>query len=262
MPAGLPSELETMLSAAENGTLRIEIAAQAAAVRDLIEKLAQLHSADSLKQLARAMAPATDAAHPQSTEAIMKALAERADRAAENAAVPPPMRDALENLADDLSQVVHAERAASGDPRDATPALSPQDPAGSQTNASAKAGDMLIQAVRDADSGGGAAVLMIADPNASGSDPGSGLGGSDADRQQGRMTDIAPALRRETVEASANSDGSDALTNVRRKSERSAATVSFTHSATRRFVEGPASAPPPVPETRRAAIQSYFVREQ
>jgi len=263
LPVGLPKDLEALLTAVERGTLGTEIPANAAALRDLIDTLAQLHGADSLKQLARAMAPATDAAHPQSTDAIMKALAERAQRAAESAAVPPPMRDALENLADDLSQVAQTERAANRDPRDATSAQMPQNGDAVQTNASAKAEELSIQLVRDTDARGGPAILMVTDPNASGTDPGTGLGGgSGVDAQQGRMADIAPALRRETVEASANSEGSDALTDLRRKSERGHAAVSFTRSATRAFDQGSAAAPPPVPEARRAAIQSYFVRKQ
>jgi hypothetical protein len=263
VPVDLPKDLEALLSAAENGTLRVETAAEAAALGDLIDRLKQLHGADSLKQLARAMTSDADAAHQKSTEAIMKALAERAERAADNLAVPPPMRDALETLADDLSQLAQAERAANRDPRDATPALTPQDGSAVQTNGSAKQDEMSIQAVRDADSGGGAAVLMVANPNANGSDPGSGLGGgSGAEAQQGRMADIAQALRRETVEANANSEGSDTLTDRRRKSERGQASVSFTRSATRTFDTGRTSAPPAVPEARRAAIQTYFVRKQ
>jgi hypothetical protein len=263
LPAGLPKDLEALLSAAEQGTLGREIVANAAALRDLIDKLAQLHGARSLRQLARAMAPDMDAAHWESNEAVMKALAERVQRAAENAAVPPPMRDALENLAGDLSQVAKTERAANHNPRDAPPAQAPQDVDAVQTNASAKTEEMSIQQVRDADAGGGAAILVVAHPNATGTDPGTGLGGgSGVDAQQGRMADVAPALRREIVEASANSEGSDALTDRRRKSERGQATVSFTRSATPAFEQGPAAVPPPVPEARRAAIQSYFVRKQ
>jgi hypothetical protein len=242
--------------------LRVETAADAAALRALIDTLAQLHGADSLKQLARAMAPGSNAAAPQSAEALLKALAERAERAAGNVALPPPVRDALDTLADDLSQAAQAERVANRDPRDATPARSPQEGDAVQTNASAKAEEMSIQAVRDADAGGGAAVLMVADPDAGGTDPGTGLGGgSGAEARQGRMADLAQALRRETVEASANSEGADALTDLRRKSERGQAGVAFTRSAARAFDSSRRSAPPAVPEARRAAVQTYFVRK-
>jgi hypothetical protein len=263
LPVGLPKDLDALLSAAENGTLRIESPEQAAALRSLLDKLAQLHGAESLKQLARAMARPTDPKHKPSLEAVMKSLAERAQRAAENAAVPPAMRDALDNLADDLSQAARDERAANGRPRDPTEAQAPQDANAAQPNSAAKADEMSIQAVRDADAGGAAAVLMVADPNGSGSDPGTGLGGgSGAQAQQGRMADIAQALRRETVEASANSEGADSSSDLRRKSERGQASVSFTRSAPHTFDTSRASRPPTVPETRRAAIQSYFVRKQ
>jgi len=261
VPVGLPKELDALLASIESGTLRVESPAQAAALRDLLAKLAQLHGAD-LKQLARAMTPQTDAAHTRSAEAVMKALADRVQRAAENAAAPPPLRDALESLSDDLSQAAETERMATHDPRQAMPAESPQDGNAVQTNASAKADETSIQVVRDADAGGGAAVLMVADPNGSGSDPGSGLGGgSGAEAQKGRMAAIADALRRETVEANANTEGADALTDLRRKSERGQATVAFTGSGARTFETGRVSGRPAVPEARRAAVQSYFVRQ-
>ncbi len=263
LPVGLPKDLEALLSAAENGTLRVESPEQAAALRSLLDKLAQLHGAESLKQLARAMARPADPARKPSAEVVMKSLAERAQRAAENAAVPPAMRDALDNLAGDLSQAARDEHAANGAPRDATPAQAPQDADAFQTNASGKADEMSIQAVRDADAGGAAAVLMVSDPNGSGSDPGTGLGGgSGAEAQQGSMADIAQALRRETVEANANSEGADTSTDLRRKSERGQASVSFTRSAPHAFDTSRGSLPPAVPETRRAAIQTYFIRKQ
>ena len=70
------------------------------------------------------------------------------------------------------------------------------------------------------------------------------------------------ALRRETVEANQNSEGSEALTDLRRKSERGQAAVTFTGRGARTFDQAPVSGPPVVPEARRAAIQSYFVRRQ
>src|SRR5207237_4219343 len=130
-------------------------------------------------------------------------------------------RAALESLAGGSSQAAQTERAANRDPRDATSAQKPQNGDAVQTNASAKAEELSIQLVRDTDARGGPAILMVTDPNASGTDPGTGLaGGSGVDAQQGRMADIAPALRRETVEASANGEGSDTLTDLRRTSVR------------------------------------------
>lgn len=262
VPIGLTTDLEALLSAVENGTLRVESPAEAAALRSLLGKLSQLDGAESLKQLARAMASQTDPAHRQSDEAVMKALAERVERAAENATAPPPVRDALENLSDDLSDAAQAERAAIRDPREGLPAGSSPDAAAVQMNAAAKSDERSIQMVREADAGGGAAMLMVANPNAGGGDPGSGLGGgSGVDAQQGRMADIGRALRRETIEAHENGEGTDPLTDLRRKSERGQASVNFTHSAARPFDAGHVSGPPPVPEARRAAIQSYFVRK-
>jgi hypothetical protein len=51
-------------------------------------------------------------------------------------------------------------------------------------------------------------------------------------------------------------------TEARRKTERGEATAAFTGGAAATFDGARASAPPPVPETRRAGIQTYFTRKQ
>ena len=56
--------------------------------------------------------------------------------------------------------------------------------------------------------------------------------------------------------------GETIQTEVRRTTDRGAAGAAYTHSAAAAFEHGQAVAPPAVPEGRRAAVQSYFIRKQ
>ena len=92
---------------------------------------------------------------------------------------------------------------------------------------------------------------------------GLGLGGGSADRNGGgRMPDIAAALRKETIEAYKEDTGDKNDQDLRRKTEQGSATVKYSASSPAAFDKGRATAPPAVPENRRAAVQTYFIRKQ
>jgi hypothetical protein len=76
------------------------------------------------------------------------------------------------------------------------------------------------------------------------------------------MAELEAALRRETVEASMDNSGDNVQTEARRKTEHGQATVTYAQSAAGAVDRGRAVAPPPVPESRRAAVQTYFIRKQ
>ena len=76
------------------------------------------------------------------------------------------------------------------------------------------------------------------------------------------MPGISKALRHEIIEANEDDVSGDVHTAERRKTERGRAAATFTGSASGTFDATRASAPPPVPETRRAGIQTYFSRKQ
>jgi hypothetical protein len=119
--------------------------------------------------------------------------------------------------------------------------------------------------VSEAESGGGAGIIMMGnkDEAAGKAAPGLGMGGgSDTRTEGGRMADLEAALRRETIEASADNAGDNVQTEARRKTEHGQATVTYAHSAAGTFDRSRAVAPPPVPERRRAAVQTYFIRKQ
>jgi len=76
------------------------------------------------------------------------------------------------------------------------------------------------------------------------------------------MPDISRALRHEVIEAAEDDVSSNVQTEARRKTERGQAGAAFTGSAAAAFDGARASAPPQVPEARRAGIQTYFSRKQ
>jgi hypothetical protein len=76
------------------------------------------------------------------------------------------------------------------------------------------------------------------------------------------MADIGAALRRETIEAKEDAAGDNVDTEVRRQTDRGDATVAYANTAPRAFERGRSTAPPAVPENRRATMQSYFARKR
>jgi hypothetical protein len=93
---------------------------------------------------------------------------------------------------------------------------------------------------------------------------GGGFGGggrSGPPPTNGTMPGLADALRHETIEASTDTAGQNVLSETRRQTERGQATVPFTQTAPGASDRSLAGAPPPVPEDRRATVQSYFTRQ-
>jgi hypothetical protein len=257
-------ELEALLAAAENGTaMPGGTTMTATELRSLINRLNALRDAGKLKDLARAMAPGASGSDEPSKD--MTAMAERAQKAAQMPAVTPEVRDTLQKVAEDMSDAAKASQPPNQNASETTTSRSAQKP---DTAAGKKGGDVdeaSITSISEAEAGGGAGIIMMgAKDDASGrSSPGIGLGGgSDQRTDAGRMADLEAALRRETIEASADNGGQNVQTEARRKTEHGEATVTYAHSAPGTFDRGRAVAPPPVPENRRAAVQTYFIRPQ
>ena len=121
-----------------------------------------------------------------------------------------------------------------------------------------------MKSVKDASSGGGIGVVMMAKESPEGAqEAGLGLGGASArNKGGGVMPNLGAALRKETVEAYKEDTGEKATLDLRRKTERGTATVAFASTSLAAFEKGRATAPPAVPETRRVAVQTYFIRKQ
>jgi len=247
--AELPQGLEDLLAAIENGTLPPGNAA-AAALRITLAQLQALKDPQALAALARAMAADRSRADDQST---MKELADRVKR---DVAMMPPsdIRDALEELSKKLSNPEHEMDSASFEKGDEAQPQGGVDLAGPPP-----------QSARDASAIASLGMVTLskqeaADPNAP---PGAGVGGaSSTPNARGTMAEISKALRHEIIEANEDDVSGDVRADARRKTDRGKAAATFTGSAAGPFDATRASAPPPVPETRRAGIQTYFSRKQ
>ena len=248
LPTELPQELQDLLASIEDGTLSPARLSDAA-TKDMLSQLQALKYPKALAALARALADRKNI----SAEAAMKELADRAKRDAAKAP-PSDLRDALEDLAKKLSdsgqeldsaQLEESEEAEPQEGMDLGGA-----PPQTSHDASALAGlGMVSLSQQD-----------ISDPNAP---PGMGAGGSSSTPgPAGTMPELSSALRHEVIEANEDDVSSDMQTEERRKTERGEATATFTGGAAASFDGARASAPPRVPEARRAGIQSYFTRKQ
>jgi hypothetical protein len=259
-------QLEALLATAEKGTLPAGAApATAAELKSLIARLNALRDAGKLNELARALTAAPGDRSTQPADE-MKAVADRARKAADNPTVPPGVRETLQKVSDDMADAANAAQP----PSDKAGQMVSSKDAQQKTNAApgkkgGEVDDASIQSVSEAESGGGAGIIMMGseeDAPAKAA-PGLGIGGgSDARTNGGRMADLEAALRRETVEASMDNAGDNVQTEARRKTERGQAGVTYSHRGAATFDRGSAVAPPPVPESRRTAVQTYFIRPQ
>ena len=248
MPADLPQELLDLLAAIENGTLPPPGVADAR-LRDMAAQLQSLKDPKVLAELARALAAKRA---DGDLEAAKKELAERVKR---DAAMTPPsdIKDALNELSKKLS-----------DPDREKDSAALEETEEQQEGGMELSGDPP-QSSRDASAIAGMGMVSLptqgaVDPNAP---PGVGAGGtSTSPNTAATMPEISRALRHEIIEAHEDDVSSDMQTEARRKTERGEATAAFTGGAAATFDGARASAPPPVPETRRAGIQTYFTRKQ
>jgi hypothetical protein len=268
VPAGrmldpeLQKRLEELLAAAAAGRLpTAEAMAGDAEARDLLARLAKMTDAELLAALERAIAAVPDA-ETQATVDNLKKFAEQAQRAADAGTLSRELLEALEKLSDEVEM---AQARDSSEAAEAA-AASAQDAQKGDTGLASGAGgmeDLSIQFARDAQPGGGAGVMMMApDTGQGGGPPGAGVGGSGSEETAASSAAaIEVALTQEVVEASRDAPGGNVESEIHRKTEHASATVTFTNSASGTFDRSRAAAPPPVPEARRADVQTYFIRK-
>ncbi|HEY2431372.1 MAG TPA: hypothetical protein VGI12_01775 [Vicinamibacterales bacterium] len=260
LPPDLRKKLENMLGLVESGRGRDLTDAD---VRDILDHLDDLARQDPRKL---AGAKAANAQETPATAADLKAYAQRAKKAAESTSLEPQVRDMLADLADKLNDSEqNANAMSSRDAQDA--AVQPDQGNGQPQQAKSGSGNQdgaSVQQVKEAAGGSAAGVTMMTNQDASNArDGGLGLGGGAQDRRGGgHLVDLGAALKKETIEASADLQGDNIPTEERRKTEHADATVAFTHADAPPAERGSSTAPPPVPESRRAAVKSYFIRKQ
>ena len=251
LPAELPQELRDLLEAIESGTLPPPDLADAA-MQGMLTQLQALKDPKALAALARALAADSKDGN---TDAAMKELADRTRRDA--AKMPPSdIRDALDELSKKLSDP--------GRELD-TAGLEESDEAQAEEQGGADLDAPPPQSSRDASAIAGLGMVTLAnqdasDPNAP---PGVGAGGTSTNPSVGAIAPkISDALRHEIIEAHEEDVSADVQSDIRRRTERGRAATTFTGSAAGTFDGARTSAPLPVPETRRAGIQTYFTRKQ
>lgn len=247
VPPELPQELEDLLSAIENGTLA-EALARNAALLDALKNLQSIKDPQALAALAKAMANAPKL----SAQDSMKDLADRAKR---DASMTPPsdVKDALDQLAKNLSDQDSEMASAGFEKSEETEPNGGVDLAGTP------------QSVRDPSAIAGIGMVALSKQDSAQSDapPGMGAGGtSSSPNGGGTMPEITSALRHEVIEAHEDDVSGDVHSEDRRKTEHGSAATAFTGSTAARSDGSRAVAPPAVPETRRAGVQTYFTRKQ
>ena len=261
LPADLQKELEDLLEAAETGTaVEGGRALTAAQLRTLLSRIADLQAMQAANDGKSAVPPgSTTGEIPED----LKPLSERLKKASAMAALSPEVRDAFAELADKIADASDAQPATPKDPRDAMGSTDAQAGNAAQSKKPGEQEEVSIQSVKDASAGAGAGVVMMSSQDASsGKQVGLGLGGSsERNGGRGRMADLGAALKKETIEAQTDNPGENIDTARRRKTERGDAKVAYTRAAPRAFERGRSSAPPAVPEGRRAGVHSYFIRK-
>jgi hypothetical protein len=263
LPPDLQRELEELLKLAESGgTASGGKALTATELRDLLARIDKLRGLQGLKD--GKLDPNTPGSKPGEVPDDLKALTERLKRASEMGSLSPELKDAFAEAAEKLADASSTQPTAAKDPQEAMAAADAKKGPAAQSKTPGSQEENSIQAVKDASAGGGAGVIMMSSQEASsGKDPGLGLGGGSAQKTgRGRMADLGAALRKETIEATTDNPGENIETELRRNTERGDATVAYTKVAPRAFERGRSSAPPAVPEGRRAAVHSYFIRKQ
>ena len=254
LPPALLREIEKLLATAESGKGKELTEAQ---VRDLLSKLDELRSGQ-----ADTPRGAADKPRDEHSKADLKALAERARRDSEDQSLEPEVRDALTDMANKLSEDSRATTAK--DAREAAGSKDTQQGDSAQSASASDKQDGSMQSMKEAAAGGGVGIVMMAsESSATSKEAGLGLGGGDGDNKKGgSLADLGAALRKETVEAKADTPGENVVTGVKRRTEQGDATVAYTHVDPGAAERGRSTAPPAVPDSRKAAVRSYFTRKQ
>jgi hypothetical protein len=267
LPEDLRKQIEDLLASAEQQSASPQ--KQTAAAEMLWNMFTALNSdinAEKLKELADRMDPdGGDAAEASKT---LKELAGRSVKAADTRELPKDLQRALRELGEAMTTAAEAEQQAAE-----SNAASQSSSSGAQANANSTSGDgpqslenAQIQMSRENDAAAGAGMMMMSSQMNAMGNPSAGFGGAGNANTQAAAgvapLDLTEALRKETVEASADTTGDNVMSETRRKTEHGQATVGFTRSASGTSDRSRATAPPPVPEDLRGTVQSYFNRKQ
>ncbi len=252
----LQKKLTALMVQMEEGKLDAEqIKASLAELKDLMAKIDPAMQ-KKLEELLKNRPPGADAKGEKAN------FNDGLDKANSQAGMPEDVRWALEDLA---SRLANGEKDRQTNPNN--PSASSETGETAVGSAQAKmeqagASEMSVKMVREAASDPGAAKMM-AGGGMMGGDSRSGAGGNKgAETGAAEALLVAQALRKELVEAAADTQGENVnKEDIRRKTEQGKSALGFTRVAPATFERSRADAPPPVPEARRPLVQRYFIRK-
>jgi hypothetical protein len=262
LPPDVRRKLEDLLAQIEKG--KIAAAAANAKLKELQDLLSKIDPSldPALAKLAK---QAAEASLAENKTADAKSLAERA-KADAQAALPPDLKEQLEDLASRLAnprlgarQGESAERSASGDQGQLSKASNGAN--AQQANAAEAAMQLSREAASDPQSG----QMMLAGAGQMGGDSSAGAGGNSGGKSNSASAAlIAQALKQEMIEASADVQGQNVTSeDIRRKTEQGKSSLGFTHVVAPPTIDPSRTLPPPpVPDARKPLVLQYFIRRQ
>jgi hypothetical protein len=267
LPEDLRKQIEDLLASAENRTGSARQQTEAAKmIWNMFTALNSDINAEKLKEVAKAMDPTGRGSAAEAAKKLNE-LAGRSVKAADTRELPADLRDALNKLGEAMVSTAAAEdKMAQASGSQPPSSASGNDASESASDGAPNLDDASIQMSRDSDASAGAGMMMMSSQLKAVGNPSSGFGGAGSAGSKAApgsaAMGLADALRKETVEASADTTGDNVLSETRRKTEHGQATVGFTRGASGTSDRSRATAPPPVPEDLRGNVQSFFNRKQ
>jgi len=249
LPPELAQRLQDLLSKAQTGMLSAEEAKKLADINNLLKKIDPSKD-PKMADLAKRLQDALE-------QAGTKPMAEggKADAANED------LKAAMDDLASKLAK--GQAEPAKDNPNGGAPNAD-ENEFGKSTTAGQKSAQVSVQMVRSASTEVSENQPMMPAGGAQGGDTAGGRGGNSPNKGAGQLLKLqAEALRRELVEANVDTAGQNVTKeDLRKKTEQGKSGLSFTHVTAAAIDRGRAVPPPPVPDARKALVQSYFIRKQ
>lgn len=256
IPADLQKQIDDLIKAVQSGAMPMDVAR--AKVSELRDALAGLDP-KTQAALAKAAADQMKSRDGSKSSKEADALAARAEKAAATPFLPQDMKWSMEDLAAKLKYSGRPTEKADGEESQKQSEKSPN--AGQKNDAGApKPGDAGVQMTRTTAADAQSSQMM-----ASTVSPMGGERGQNADPKKGQVgqpLDLTGTLRKETVEADADSAGANVLAEMRKKSEQSHSTLGFSRVAPLAVYDKSHAAPPPPPaDAIRPLLKHYFIRK-
>ena len=251
IPADLQKQIDELLRKIQSGAMPMDEAREKLA--EMRDKLANLDP-----KMQAALAKAAGEQKPASKEETdAKSLADRAKEAAAKPFLPQDMKWSMEDLASKLKYAGKPKEKSSEEDQQGEETSKA---AGEKGDAAPKGGDAGSQMTRMSAADAQSSQMMAATMS-----PMGGERGPNTDPKKGMLgqpLNLGADLRKETIEADADTEGANVLNEIRKKSEKSNAALGFTRVAPLAAYDKSHAAPPPAPaDAVRALLKNYFIRK-